>query len=392
MQDISLVETERNRWEAYLPTEHVQNHASNLLPCTNGDLLCAWFSGTQEGMSDISIYLSRLPHNSSTWSKPINLSGDPERSEQNPVLFEAPDGTLRLFWTAQISGKQNTSIVRQRISKDAGHSWGPVQVLFDQPGTFIRQPLLVLDNGDWLFPIYYCRSGAGKKWTGNQDISAVKISSDEGRSWKEFPVPESIGLVHMNIEQLEDGSLIAFFRSRWADNIYTSYSEDAGRSWAPPVPTILPNNNSSIQATRLQSGRLAITFNRVSAKDSPLRRDSLYDEIDTDETEPDSNESAPTPSQAKTREAVWGVPRAPLTVALSEDGGGTWPYMLDLETGDGYCLTNDSREGKNREYSYPSIKQSKDGFIHISYTYFRQRIKYLRLTEQYLLEKGIQNE
>lgn len=49
-----------SRLDAFLPTENVQNHAANLLPLPNGDLLCVWFSGTQEGMSDISVYSARL--------------------------------------------------------------------------------------------------------------------------------------------------------------------------------------------------------------------------------------------------------------------------------------------------------------------------------------------
>ena len=55
-----------------------------------------------------------------------------------------------------------------------------------------------------------------------------------------------------------------------------------------------------------------------------------------------------------------------------------------METGDGYCLTNNSKEGLNREYSYPSIKQTDDGMIHITYTYFRQYIKYVCITEEWV--------
>ena len=55
------------RKDAYLPTECVQNHAANLLPLSNGDLLCTWFGGTQEGISDISAYFSRLKKGSDTF-------------------------------------------------------------------------------------------------------------------------------------------------------------------------------------------------------------------------------------------------------------------------------------------------------------------------------------
>ncbi|PKL20209.1 MAG: glycosyl hydrolase, partial [Spirochaetae bacterium HGW-Spirochaetae-4] len=76
---------DRQRLEAYLPTDTVQNHASNVLPMPNGDLLCTWFAGTQEGMSDISIYVARLKAGTQTWSTPEKVSDDPARSEQNPV-------------------------------------------------------------------------------------------------------------------------------------------------------------------------------------------------------------------------------------------------------------------------------------------------------------------
>lgn len=103
------------RQEAYLPSPCVQNHAAKIMPLKNGDILCAWFGGTQEGMSDISIYCSRLSKGANRWSEPTKLSDDPTKSEQNPVLFPAPDGTLWLLWTAQKSGNQDTAFVRRRI-------------------------------------------------------------------------------------------------------------------------------------------------------------------------------------------------------------------------------------------------------------------------------------
>jgi predicted neuraminidase len=44
-------------------------------------------------------------------------------------------------------------------------------------------------------------------------------------------------------------------------------------------------------------------------------------------------------------------------------------------------MTNNSRARSNREYSYPSFKQSPDGALHIAFTYFRQAIKYVRVGE-----------
>jgi len=380
--------------EMYLPSPNVQNHASNLAVLPNGDLLCAWFSGTQEGMADISVYLSRLPAGGSAWSEPAKLSEDPTRSEQNPVLFPAPDGRLWLLWTSQRAGNQDTSIVMHRLSEDGGRTWGPISILFGEPGTFVRQPPVVLDNGDWLIPVFRCVPIPGRKWSGDRDYSAVRISSDRGASWKEHALEGSVGCVHMNVVKLEGGELLALFRSRWADYIYQSRSRDGGRTWDKPAPSVLPNNNSSIQCVRLSSGRLALVYNESSAANALGRRDSLYDEIE-DEAPPASPveaESAPPATEGRSgteeRTAFWGAPRAPLRVALSSDEGRTWPVRRDLEVGDGFCMTNNSRDALNREFSYPSICQGPDGLIHISYTYHRKSIKYLRVDEDWIAGHG----
>jgi len=364
---------------AMLPSSCPQNHAANLLPLPDGTLMCVWFGGTQEGIADISVWGSRLAPGSHQWSEAVKLSDDASRSEQNPVLFLAPDNVLWLLWTAQLSGNQDTAIVRCRQSQDLGKSWGEITTLLDKPGTFIRQPIVVLDNGNWLLPVFYCRTQPGEKWVGNDDISAVKISQDQGKSWRDVEVPESLGCVHMNITALKNGHLVALFRSRWADNIYISQSLDHGESWSVPEPTDLPNNNSSIQVTTLASGELALVFNHMSAAGALERRASLYDEID-------DGDGRKEPEVTNGRAAFWGAPRAPMTVAISADGGKSWAWQRNLDEGDGYCMTNNSLEKLNREFSYPSIKQGADGALHIAYTYFRQAIKYVRVSPEWVKE------
>ncbi|WP_199907824.1 exo-alpha-sialidase, partial [Klebsiella aerogenes] len=134
--------------------------------------------------------LSRLPAGTSEWQPATKLSEDPTRSEQNPVLFSTPTGELWLIYTAQLSGHQNTAIVRRRISTDGGRSWGPIDTLFDQAGTFVRQPIVVLPDGAWACPVFLCRTQPGERWVGNDDISAVMISEDQGRTWSRHDVPD----------------------------------------------------------------------------------------------------------------------------------------------------------------------------------------------------------
>lgn len=364
-----------------LPATTVQCHAANLMPLSDGTLACVWFGGTQEGVADIDAWLSRLENGQ--WSMPVKLSDDPERSEQNPLLFSAPDGQLWLLHTAQRSGHQDTAIVRVRRSSDGGHSWSAPEQLFPDAGLFVRQPV-VIHEGRWLIPIWHCRTTPCVRWSGDNDDSAVMVSSDQGRTWTEHPVPGSNGCVHMNIVPARDGkALLAFYRSRWADNVYRSVSLDGGQTWSEPLPTELPNNNSSIQVVRLSHGRykgwLAMVFNNISAAQATERRLSLYDEIEGEEQDASY---ASTPSG--TRTAFWGTPRSPMTLALSDDDGLTWPIRRDLETGDGYCMTNDSASRRNRELSYPSIVQTPDGVLHVAYTHYRQRIRHLAILDSWI--------
>ncbi|TCP47359.1 putative neuraminidase [Tamaricihabitans halophyticus] len=363
------------RQEAFLAAPTDQAHAANLMSLPGGDLGCVWFGGTQEGLSDINVWFARLG-SAGAWSKPVALSADPARSEQNPILFRTPAGELWLLYTAQHAGNQDTAQVRLRVSIDNGYSWDAPRTLVpaaDTGGVFVRQPPVVLGTGRWVLPVFRCVRPSSGSWRGDHDTSAVLVSDDRGSTWQHHEVPSSTGCVHMNILALADSTLLALFRRRQADSIHASWSADGVR-WSEPRPTELPNNNSSIQATVLRDGRLALVYNASSARDATARRTSLYDEI-SDEGLVDRSEAVEQPPGT----AFWGAPRAPITLALSADHGQSWYPRRNLETGDGYCLTNNSRDGLNRELSYPSITQGADGALHIAYTYFRRAIKYVRV-------------
>lgn len=356
---------------ADIPTSRVQNHAAFLHEAADGTLLCAWFAGTMEGRSDISIFLSRLGPDG--WESPTQMSDDPDRSEQNPVLFTDPDGVLWLIWTAQPGGRQNEAELRCRRSRDGGKSWSEPARFADTRGVFVRQPIHVARDGRWLLPTFRCRTREGVAWTGEHDDAAVMVSRDRGASWEDCSVPRSLGCVHMNIVPLDGDAMVAFFRSRWADHVWASRSQDAGASWSAPKSAGLPNNNSSIQAIRLADGRVAMVYNHASRADAAARRLSLYDEIE-------GEGEAPAPASR----AFWGAPRAPLSLALSQDGGESWSRRIDLATSDGYCLSNNSADRVNRELSYPSILQTRDGRVHVAYTHFRQTIRHIALAPEAL--------
>ena len=340
--------------EAFLPTGgYPTAHAPALLELTDGTLLCAWFGGTYEGSADIRIICSRLEPESGRWTEPVDISGDPNRSEQNPSLFNGLDGAVWAVYTAQLdrqAGKDNmqfTSQIRCQKSTDGGRTWGAYETLFAREGSFCRQPIQVLSSGRWIFANWLCTDSVDGL---SGDPTAFQISDDRGKTWRQADMPESNGRVHANVVELGNGRLAAFMRSREADFIYRSESLDWGDSWSKPVPTPLPNNNSSISAVRLQSGRIAIAYNPTCT---------------------------PEPISGK---AAWPGLRCPVAVALSEDGGITFPMIRWMERGEGFM--GEENKTNNRQYEYPYLMQSRDGMLHLAYAaYTRKGVKYMRFSE-----------
>ena len=363
--DGRLREVEDGRFEALLPSPAVQNHAAFLARARDG-LDCLWFGGSLEGKSDISIYRSRLV--AGMWRDAQRMSDDPALSEQNPVQFETPDGRTLILHTAQPGGDQDACVIRMR---EAGRAPRDLPL---PTGTFIRGPVHVRGDGAWLLPLFRCIPQPGRRWTGSHDTAALAISEDAGETWREVELADSIGCVHMTLVPLGGDRFAAFFRRRQADVVHRSESLDGGESWTAPAPTDLPSNNSSISAIRLRDGRIAIACNPVNAEMHPDRRASLYDELGEDAR----------PNAEGGCDPIWGVPRAPMAIGLSEDGGLTFPRRIIVEDGPGSCLSNDSLDGRNRELSYPSLLEGEDGSIDLAYTCHRRAIKHVRLTSAWL--------
>lgn len=327
-------------------------HAPALIETADGGLLCAWFAGSFEGSGDISIAVSKLDPETQVWSEAEIVSKGEDRSEQNPAFFRAPDGQIWLIYTSQLSrqeGKDNmqfTSIIMVQKSSDEGVTWSEPEVLFPEEGTFSRQAIQILSNGRWIFATWICEDSPEGL---TNDPTEFRVSDDAGQTWKIVRMPDSAGRVHANLIEVEPGHLVAFMRSRFADNVYISESFDYGDSWSVPEKTVLPNNNASISAIKLQTGEIALAYN-VNAIENP-----------------------------EFGKVAWPGLRNPVAVSITEDFGQTWPIGRVFEQAEGYI----GRENKtnNLQYEYPTLYQTSDGSLHLVYAYKnRLCVKYVRFT------------
>ena len=207
-------------------------------------------------------------------------------------------------------------------------------------------------------PVYRSLEAGGA--FGHDHSELLLLNADGSPKNELIPIPQSTGRVHGSLVMSADGNqLLQFFRSRQADCIYRSTGSIDGQHWSPPEPIPLPNNNSSIQALRLQSGRLAMIFNRFNLQTEPA-------------------------SEQAWGEAFWPRTRWPLSVALSDDDGDTWPWVRDVDHGDSFA--GDANWFLNGQLAYPSILEGLPGELHIVYSWAgRRAIRYLCLQEEQIL-------
>lgn len=299
-------------------------HASTIAETPDG-LIAAWFGGTAEKNPDVEIWMSR--QREGKWSPPVSVADgvQPDGTRHpcwNPVLFQPADGPLMLFYKAGPSPQRWWGMVR--TSTDRGATWSePVRLPQGFLGPIKNKPVQFAD-GAILSPSS-SEDPATDAWTIH-----FERSTDGGKTWTlHRPPPHpKISAIQPSILFLGGDRLLAIGRTR-QNRIFETESPDGGVTWGEVNLGSLPNPNSGADAVTLRDGRHLIVYNHVPG----------------------------TPGQ-------WGGRRSPLNVAVSSDGR-TWQAALVLE------------DEKGKEFSYPAVIQSRDGLVHITYTWQRKLIRHV---------------
>lgn len=301
-------------------------HASTIEETKEG-LVAAWFGGSKEGNWDVEIWITREING--RWTYPVSVANGIQHDKKrypcwNPVLFQAPDNNLMLFYKVGPSPSKWWGEVK--ISKDCGKTWSDAQRLpEDILGPVKNKPVLLNDGR--LICASSTEVGPNTGWRIH-----FEVTKDFGKTWR-YVGPIDTASVYNAIQPSilhHGGDTIQLLARSKDDGIITGWSYDNGMNWAPLQVTGLPNPNSGIDAVTLKNGWQLLVYNR-SGKIANK----------------------------------WTGKRTPLNVAISKDGI-NWKDILVLEDQPG-------------EYSYPAVIQSKDGHIHITYTWNRRKIKYAEL-------------
>ena len=303
-----------------------QCHASTIVEGTSG-LVAAWFGGTREKNPDVGIWVSR--QSGGHWTPPVEVAngiqftrtdGTIERHPTwNPVLFQPKNGPLLLFYKAGPTPQTWWGMLM--TSADGGKTWTEPRRLPEGILGPIKNKPVELSDGTILCPTSDETPAAPSRWR-------VRFEStrDFGRTWTTTPFVndgEEIAAIQPSILRHGGARLQAVGRTRQG-RVFEVWSDDSGRTWGPMTLGPLPNPNSGTDAVTLADGRHLLVYNHNA--------------------EPKGG-------------------RTPLNVAVSHDGK-TWQAALVLEDEPG-------------EYSYPAVIQTRDGSVHITYTWKREKVRHV---------------
>jgi predicted neuraminidase len=297
-------------------------HASTIVETTDG-FVAAWFGGTRERDPDVGIWVSRRDR--AGWSTPVEVANgvQPDGTRHpswNPVLFQPTGGPLVLFYKVGPSPDKWWGLVR--TSTDSGRTWSPATKLPDGILGPIRAKPVELGKGTILAGSSSEHDGwivHMERYTGDWSLTSLAAAASWARS-APINTKTEFGAIQPTILVHSPATLQILCRTR-QKVIAESWSQDGGRTWTALKATTLPNPSAGIDAVRLTDGRFLLVYN-------------------------------PTESG-----------RAKLDLAISPDGK-AWTRALVLEDSAG-------------EYSYPAMIQTRDGKVHVTYTWQRERIKHV---------------
>ena len=350
-------------------------HAPSVVELRDGSLRAVWFSGSREGAGDVTIQTAVFNNDSQQWGPESSLF-DRNRLQRelwryvkkigNPVIARSPDGSLNL-WMVNVSlGGWAGSAITWSRSKDDGTTWSTPKRLVTSPflniSTLVKAAPLPMTQGQMGLPVYHEFI--------TKFAEVLQIDSN-GQVIDKVRIPGSHTSLQPVVLASSAQSAQAFMRATQGGQVMTSTTGDAGQTWSVATPLVLPNPNSALAGAVLQDGSRWLAFNPATAGREELALTRLDDPAVKKITvePPEQNVKKASPLGIQEYAAVLGAELKSKGATDSDVAAYVSSAQRQLCTG-ANCA---------QEFSYPFLLQSRDGTLHLVYTWHRTRIKHIRI-------------
>jgi len=358
-------------------------HAASLVELRDGRLRAVWFSGSREGAGDVTIQSAVMDPASLRWS-PESTLFDRQALQQglwryvkklgNPVIARAPDGSLCL-WMVNVSlgGWAGSSITWAR-STDEGESWSAPHRLVTSPflniSTLVKGTPISFQNGETGLPVYH--EFIAK-------FGEVLRINDLGQVIDKTRIPGSNTSLQPIVLVSGAQKAQVYMRSGNAAALMASDTADAGKTWSPAHASAWPNPDSALAGTVTNTGTQWLALNPVPRNREILALLQTGAGGSFDGVAPWIVES---PANPQARTSLVDYERL-LSQELKARGARDDEAQAYVASARRQLC---SGESCSQEFSYPYLLQSRDGYLHLVYTWHRTRIKHVRLDPLQTLE------
>lgn len=255
-------------------------HPADLIKLQNGELLILWREGTEHISNDGDVVMLRSKDGGNTWGDRTVIAAIKDVDEREGCGIQLKDGTIvvGIFYNnlyakdGVYGGARDLSPDKRSLgayiitSNDNGHTWSEPNYI-DTKGMPFKNlegptdaPIEMPDGSILMAIIGYGPKGDTK------DVAAVMLrSTDQGKSWKyistiaDDPGGKLNGFMEPGIVRTKTGRIIAGLRNHGTDHpIYTTYSDDEGKTWAPVQKTSMIGH--PVDLIQLADGRVMATY------------------------------------------------------------------------------------------------------------------------------------
>ncbi len=351
-------------------------HAASLVELQNGNLRAVWFSGSREGASDVTIQTAVMDASSQRWSPESTVFNRQQiqaglwryvKKLGNPVIARAPDGSLSL-WMVNVSlGGWAGSAITWARSTDEGLTWSSPKRLVTSPflnvSTLVKGSPVPLSDGQLSLPVYH--EFATK-------FGEVLRVSAQGQVLDKTRIPHSQTSLQPVLLATDGVHATAYMRAGQGGRVTSSETSDTGKTWSSTRATGLPNPDSALAGVVDHNGRQWLALNPSAAGRTSLGVLAAEKAGSFEGTTPRLVESG-SGQQAAPSVAVY---ERLLGEELKTAGANEAQISAYVASARRQLC---GAENCAQEFSYPYLLQTRDGYLHLVYTWHRTRIKHVRI-------------